>query len=174
MTLKYAAKYFHTVMKQVIVSKEAHDNQRKKSRIRLIKFPSLSKNIYNQINPRLAWIMFHNISHIYRYITKQETVQSLLLIKGLFVNFDSTKASGKTTETPIIYIPLQPKIPPYQKTVTAVPEDLKDIQPQPYQVCNCGNIFFDPNGSWIKVVCTYKLFTGYMMWRTHTGERAPF
>ena len=121
MTLKYAAKYFHTVMKQVIVSKEAHDNQRKKSRIRLIKFSSLSKNIYNQNNPRLAWIMFHNISHIYRYITKQETVQSLLLIKGLFVNFDSTKASGKLPATPILSIPLKPTMYLYPTEVTTVP-----------------------------------------------------
>ena len=44
------------------------------------------------------------------------------------------------------------------KTVTTVPEDLEYIHPRLSQVWNCGEIVFDPNVSWIKVVCTYKFF----------------
>ena len=66
---------------------------------------------------------------------------------------------------------LQPTMPLYPTTVTTVPEDLRDIQPRPYQVWNCDEIVFDPNVSWIKVVFTYKLFTGYRMWRTQTRDR---
>ena len=33
---------------------------------------------------------------------------------------------------------------------------------------------FDPNGSWLRVVCTYKLFTGERIWKYQTGERPPF
>ena len=39
-----AAKYYHTVMKQVNVSKEAHDKQRKNTRTVLIKVSILSNN----------------------------------------------------------------------------------------------------------------------------------
>ena len=55
-----------------------------------------------------------------------------------------------------------------------VPKDLKEIQPHPSQVWNCDEIGFDLNGSWIRVVCTYKLFTGKHIWKYQTGERAPF
>ena len=114
----------------------------------------------------LSWIMFQNIAHMYRDIRQQETVQASLLIQGLHVNFGSTKAAGTSPETPNIYMPLQPTIPLDPKTV---PEDLEDIQPHPYHIWNCENIGFDPNRSWIKLVCTYKIFTGDSMWRTHNG-----
>ena len=55
-----------------------------------------------------------------------------------------------------------------------VPEELKEIQPHPYQVWNFDEIGFDPNGSWLRVVCTYKLFTGRYIWKYQTGERSPF
>ena len=51
---------------------------------------------------------------------------------------------------------------------------LQDIQNFPYQVWNCDNIGFDPNGKCNKMVCTYKFFTGDRLWRTQTGKRAPF
>ena len=56
----------------------------------------------------------------------------------------------------------------------SVSEDLKEIQPRPSQFWNCDEIRFDPNGSWIKVICTYKFFTGQRIWKYQTGERAPF
>ena len=49
-------------------------------------------------------------------------------------------------ETPNVYIPLQSTMPLDPTTVTTVPEDLEDIQPRPYQVWNCDEIGFDPNG----------------------------
>ena len=55
-----------------------------------------------------------------------------------------------------------------------VPEDLKEIQPRLSQVWNCYEIGFDPNGSWLRFVCTFKFFTGKRMWKPQTGERAPF
>ena len=62
-------------------------------------------------------------------------------------------------------MPLEPK---------TVPKDLKEIQPCPSQVWNCDEIGFDPNGSWLKVVCTYKFFAGQCIWKSQTGERSPF
>ena len=35
-------------------------------------------------------------------------------------------------------------------------------------------IGFDPHGSWLKIVFTYKFFTGQRIWKYQTGERAPF
>ena len=168
-----AAKYCRAVAKRVNVSEEAHNNQRKKTRTGLIKISSLINNIANHSDPRLAWKMFHKIDHMHRDITKQETEQVSLLIQGLSVNFDSTKAAWTSPATPDVYIPLQPTMPIETKTVTTIPEDLEDIQTQPPQVWNCDKIGFDPNGSWRKVVYNYKFFTGDRMWRTQTGERAP-
>ena len=71
-------------------------------------------------------------------------------------------------------MPMQPKIPLDPTTVTTVPEDLKDIQPRPSQVCNCDEIGFNTNGSWRKLVCIYKLLTGDRVCRTHTEEISPF
>ena len=102
-------------------------------------------------------------SYVYRDTTKQETEKELLLIQGLLVKFNLTKAAGKSPTTPNVSIPLQPTMPLQPTTVTTVPKCLKYIQTRPYQVWNCNKIIFDPNVSWIKVVCTYKLFTGDMM-----------
>ena len=57
---------------------------------------------------------------------------------------------------------------------TIVPPKLHQIQPRATQVWNCDEIWFDPNGKWRKVVRTYKLFKGEIMWRVKTVERAPF
>ena len=117
--------------------------------------------------------MFHKIDHMHRDITKQETEQVSLLIQGLSVNFDSTKAAWTSPATPDVYIPLQPTMPIETKTVTTIPEDLDDIQTQPPQVWNCDKIGFDPNGSWRKVVYNYKFFTGDRMCRIQIGEISP-
>ena len=71
--------YCRAVVKPVFFE-EAHDNQRKKSRTGLIKISSLSNNGPKQSDPGIAFIMFHKIANMYRDITKQETVQALLLI----------------------------------------------------------------------------------------------
>ena len=38
---------------------------------------------------------------------------------------------------------------------------------------NCKDIRFYPNDNWNKIVCTYQLLTGEMVWKTQTGEREP-
>ena len=65
-----------TVVKRVNVTKEAHDKRSNKIRTGLIKFSSLSNNRAKQSDPRLYWIMFHKIAHMYRDIRKQENVQA--------------------------------------------------------------------------------------------------
>ena len=50
-------------------------------------------------------------SYVYRDTTKQETEQSLLLIQGLRVKLNSTKAEGKSPATPNVSIPLQSTMP---------------------------------------------------------------
>ena len=101
-------------------------------------------------------------------------MQELLLIQGLHVNFSSNKAVGTSPETLILYITLQPKMPIDTTTLTTVTEDLEYIQPHTFQVWNYDMIGFYPNVSWIKLVSTYKLFTGDRMWRTHTTDREPY
>ena len=114
-------------------------------------------------------MMLHTITYIYRDITKKETEQASLLIQGLHVNFKSNKSVGTSHVTPNVYIPLQPTMSLDPTTLTMVPEYPKDIHPRPYQVCNCDNIIFYTNILWRKLVRTYKLFTGDMMWRTQTA-----
>ena len=56
----------------------------------------------------------------------------------------------------------------------SIPEDFNQIQPRADQVWNCDEIGFDPNGKWDKIVCTHKWCTSEKLWKTRTGERAPF
>ena len=58
-------------MKRVIFSEETHDKQIEKSISGLIKCSILCNNRANQSDPRLAWIIFYKIPHMYRYIIKQ-------------------------------------------------------------------------------------------------------
>jgi hypothetical protein len=55
-----------------------------------------------------------------------------------------------------------------------VPEDLDSIQPRPDQTWNCDEIGIDPNGKWHRIVCTYQWSPTGKIWKTQTGERAPF
>ena len=52
------------------------------------------------------------------------------------------------------------------------PYELNDTQPISTQICNCDNTGFDPNGKWNKVICTYNLPPGKLMWKVQIGERA--
>ena len=114
--------------------------------------------------------MFHKIAQMYRDIREQESEEATELILNLCDKFNSNNTTFSSPRTPNISVE--------QPTMTldpkSVPEDLKEIQPRPSQVWNCDEIGFDPNGSWIKVVCTYKFFTGQHIWKYQTGERAPF
>jgi len=55
-----------------------------------------------------------------------------------------------------------------------VPEDLASIRPRSSQVWNCDEIGFDPNGNWNRMICTYNWYPIDQIWRTQTGEHAPF
>ena len=54
-----------------------------------------------------------------------------------------------------------------------IPKDLKEIQPLPSQVWNYDEIGFNPTVTCLRVVCTYKLFTGKCLCKYKTGERSP-
>ena len=104
--------------------------------------------------------MFHKIAQMYRYIRQQESEEATELILNLCDEFNSNNTTVSPPRTPNISIE-QPKMSLDPKSL---PEDLKQIQPRPSQVWNCDEIGFDPNGSWLKVICTYKFFTGQRIW----------
>ena len=122
--------------------------------------PSIINNRSRQSDPRLAWAVFHKIAHMYRDIREQESEEATELIINLRDKFNSNNTTFSSPRTPNISIE-QPKMPLDPKTV---PKDIKYIQPRPSQVWNWDEIGFDPNGSWLKVVCTYKFFTGQRIW----------
>ena len=55
-----------------------------------------------------------------------------------------------------------------------IPSDLNDIQPRVTHAWNCDEFWFDPNGIWSKVICTYKFFQCELMWKVQIGEQATF
>ena len=130
---------------------------------------SISNNIARQSDTRLSWLIFHKIARIYRYIREQKSEEAELII-NLRANLNSNNTSLSSPITPKISI--QQKIMPLDPKT--VPEDLKEIQPCPSLVWYCDEIGFNPNRSWLIVVCTYKFFTGKRIWKSQTGERAPF
>ena len=117
---------------------------------------SIRNNRARQSDPRLACLMFHKIAQMYRDIREQESEEATELILNVHANLNLKNTTLSSPITPMILI--------QQQTMTldpkTVPKDLKEIQPRPSQVCNCDEIGFDPNVSWIRVVCTYKFFTG--------------
>ena len=70
-TPKASSQYTRSVINRVNNIKDGRDNQRKKSRTGLVKVSSISNNRSRQSDPRLAWLMFHKIAHIYRDIREQ-------------------------------------------------------------------------------------------------------
>ena len=55
-----------------------------------------------------------------------------------------------------------------------IPDDFACIQPRANQVWNCDEVGIDPNGNWSRIVCTFKWCMTEKLWKTQTGERAPF
>ena len=76
--------------------------------------------------------MFHKIAQMYRDIRKQESEEATSLIINICANLNSKNTSLSSPITPNITIQ-QLTIPFDPKTL---PEDLKEIQPCPYQVWN--------------------------------------
>ena len=89
------------------------------SRTELVKLSIISKNRVKQSDPRLVWMMFLKIAHMYRYIREQENEEATALILNLRANLNSNKTSFSSPITPKISIqqptmPLDPK--KYPKT----------------------------------------------------------
>ena len=115
------------VIKRANNIEDGHDKQRKKSKTGLVKVSSISNNRARQSDPRLAWLMFHNISQMYRDIMEQESEEAKELILNLRANLNSNNTTSSSLITPKISIQ-QPTMPLDPKTV---PKDLKEIQPHP-------------------------------------------
>ena len=109
--------------------------------------------------------MFHKIAQMYRDIMEKESDEATELLLNLHANLKSDNNLLSSPITPNTSIQ-QPTIPIDPKTA---PKDLKEIQPRPSQVWNCDKIGFDPNGSWLRFVCTYKFLTGERIWKYQTG-----
>ena len=67
-TTKASSQYTRSVIKQVKNIEDGHDKQRKKSRTGLVKVSRIRNNRARQSDPRIEWLMFHNIAHMYRDI----------------------------------------------------------------------------------------------------------
>ena len=71
-TTNSSSKYTRSVINQVDHKEYGPDMPRKKSRTRLVKVSSIRNRRARQSDPRLAWLMFHNIAQMYRDIREQE------------------------------------------------------------------------------------------------------
>ena len=67
-TPKASSQYTRSVIKGVNNLEDGRNKQKKKSRTGSVKVSSISNNRARQIDPRLAWLMFHMIAHMYIYI----------------------------------------------------------------------------------------------------------
>ena len=127
------------------------EGQKRKTTTGIIKVLGLSHKRANQCDPRLAWDMFHNIYHMYSDINNKEEINAAFLLTSMSDHEDINKVSKTTVNSHENHhneYPFQVR--------TIVPPDLHQIQPRATQVWNCDEIWFDPNGKWRKVVCTYK------------------
>ena len=122
-TPRVSSQYTRLVIKRVNNREDGHDNQRKKSRTGLVKVSSISNNRSSQSDPRLAWLVFHKIAHMYRDIREQESEEATELILNLRDKFNSNNTTLSSPRTPNISIE-QPTMPLDPKTV---PKDLKEI-----------------------------------------------
>ena len=67
-----SCKYSRSIIKQVHQKEDGHDTQRDNSRTVLVNMSSIGNNRAKQSYTRLAWLMFHKISQMYRDIRDQE------------------------------------------------------------------------------------------------------
>ena len=107
---------------------------------------------------------------MYRDIREKESEEATSMIINICANLNSKNTLLSSPKAHNVTIQ-QPTIPFDPKKLT---EDFKEIHPCPYQVWNCDDIGFDPKGSWLRVVSTYKFFMGKNIWTSQTGDRVPF
>jgi hypothetical protein len=157
-----------------------------------IKVAGLSNRRAKQSDPRLSWIMFHRICSMYRAAKKKRMQQMDLMTSSFRENVEDEILGPKSVRPQLPDNPDESAlavVTPYKRKreevtrdyaelsvqeLTKVPPDLEDIQPRSDQVWNCDEIGFDPNGKWHRIVCTYKWSPSEKIWKTQTGERAPF
>ena len=135
----------------------------------MIKLLGLNHKRENQSDPRLAWIMFHNIYIMYSDINTKEERNSAMLLTSMSKHEEAKKVNKELKESHDKNDNNQPIL---QKMI--IPSSINDIQPRATQVWNCDEVGFDRNRRWSKVICTYNFFQGERMWKVKTGERAPF
>ena len=116
-TPKASSQYARSVIKRVNNIEDGQDNQRKKSRTGLVMVSSISNNRSRQIDPRLAWVMFHKISQMYRDIREKESEEATELILYLRDEFNSNNTTFSSPRTLNISIE-KPTMPLDPKTVT--------------------------------------------------------
>ena len=157
-----ALRYAHRVIARVNKEDDNAEGQERNTRTGIIKVLGLIHKRAKECDPRLAWEMFHKIHHMYSDIKNKEEKNAALLLTSMSDHEDINNVSETTVNSP----------ENHHRTI--FPPDLHQIQPRATQVLNCDEIGFDPNGKWLKVVCTYKYFQGEITWKAQTGERAPF
>ena len=161
-----------------------------------MKVSGLSNKRAKQSDPRLQWIMFHKICVMYRDV-KEEEKNANKITESRFTSDEVSKTTDKQSAAEILLdfamsndqsakkmspgklLIVKQEITKEEaaKTLaelTIIPKDLADIQPRLSQCWNCDKIGLDPNGNWVKIVCTYKWCPAERMWKAQTGERAPF
>ena len=75
-TPKSSSNCTRLVIKRVNSTEDGHDKQRNKGRTGLVKVSRISNNRARKSDPRLAWLMFHKIAQMYRYIREQESEEA--------------------------------------------------------------------------------------------------
>ena len=199
-TYKSGLSYARSVIRRVNKNEPGVKGQ-KVSKTGEIKVAGLSNRRAKQSDPRLSWIMFHRICSMYR-AAKQKRAQQMALIVSDFKENVETEILGPKSVRPQLPPPNHQDTDANPETAAAVitphknkrkrqdvtkdyaelsvqelmkvPPDLDSIQPRSDQVWNCDEIGFDPNGKWHRIVCTYKWSPSQKIWKTQTGERAPF
>ena len=111
--------------------------------------------------------MFQNIYLMYHKINNEEESDSDMIITSMSENIEENKQNGKVEDS-------KGKVNNNKNLLQNMnmPSDLKKIQPIPTQICNCDEIGLDTNENWNIVLSSYKLFTGEIIWKLQTGERA--
>ena len=118
-------------------------------------------------NQRLAWLIFHKIYCMYIDISNKEEINAAMLLTSMSYHKEPNRVNEETEDSCDNNDNNKPN---FQKRI--IPSYLNDIQPRATQVWNCGEVGFDPNERWIKVICTYKFCQGELMWKVQNGERA--
>ena len=75
-TANSSSKCTRSVIKQVNRKEDGHDTQRNKIITGLVKVSSISNNRARHSDPRVAWLVFHNIAKMYRYIIETNEIKA--------------------------------------------------------------------------------------------------